>query len=653
MSICSIKDCVVRATGETSRKIFGAMFFVAATIRTDAAPKPGTVEFTPVGGVYTNFVVLALSSSNALVRYTTDGTEPTEKSPSYSEPLLLRESTFLSARTFPRRQPPGAVFTQHYVIHEEPITDFSSTLPLIIVDTLGQPTDVPVRYGATSPPPVRPKLPAVVTILTPTNGRSTLLETPEHHGWASVNIRGGSTSALQKKPFKLELQDEAGNDLKAGLLGLPRESDWILLASYHDSTFVRDVLAYELWRQLGYYAPRWRYVEVFVKTNRSENAVRSGAGAAGTNRRTLPSFELPGWGNYAGLYILVEKIKRGRHRLDIEKLRPEDSKEPEISGGYIFKKDRVNVGESGFETSQGVRFAFEEPKEREITASQRTWLTNYVNEFERALFGKDFRDPTNGYAKYIDVASFIDYHWMLEVARDMDGYLLSQFYSKDRGGKLKMGPMWDLDMAFGNSTYLKGYRTYGWRFEQVPEVSYKWFARLFEDPDFLQRYIDRWSELRTTVFATTNLLALVDALVTDPLKEAQQRNSRRWPNFEAPIDPAVDRGKTYRSEVNWLKRWITGRLSWIESQDFPPPKAQVVESPAGSTTVTLSCAVGRVFYTTDGSDPRADGGGIASKAKEYGGPIILPHGARLTARARSEYALWSAPVKVDGNASNN
>src|SRR5438093_3055246 len=111
-------------------------------------------------------------------------------------------------------------------------------------------------------------------------------------------------------------------------------------------------------------------------------------------------------------HILMEKIKRGKDRVNIKKLKPEHGGEPAVTAGYIFKTDRLNYGEKGFQSKSGIEFAFEEPKEKDITPAQRAYLTNYVNEFEEALFSDNFSDPEQGYRKYIDVDSFIDYHWM-------------------------------------------------------------------------------------------------------------------------------------------------------------------------------------------------------------------------------------------------
>jgi hypothetical protein len=333
--------------------------------------------------------------------------------------------------------------------------------------------------------------------------------------------------------------------------------------------------------------------------------------------------------------------------LNIRRLKPEHDREPQITGGYIFKKDRVNPGEKGFTSSKGVEFAFEEPKERDITSAQAQWLTNFVNEFEGVLFGANFRDPTNGYTRYIDVDSFVDYHWLIEMSRNVDAHWFSQFFHKDRCGKLKAGPVWDWDTAFGNARYLSGKRTNGWRWEQVKGPDYAWYDRLFEDEEFLQRYIDRWSELRRTVFATSNIMARIDDLAR-ALSPAAVRNYQRWYPSNDAADTNRSPANRFQNDVNQMKSWIEGRLAWIDSQEFPKPVTQVMDG-AGGKTLAMGWLNGRVFYTSDSTDPRAPGGGVARAASEYTSPITFSSNSVVTARVRSHFGLWSAPVRVAGS----
>ena len=491
------------------------------------------------------------------------------------------------------------------------------------------------------------------------NSGVTSLPEAAYHGGIEISVRGNSSFAFHKKNYRIELQDFDGKDHKASLLGLPADSDWVLYASVTDRTFIRNVLGPELWRRMGRYAPRWRFVEVFMVTNQMDlkptEAVASAAAqvlqtlsatnssVANLTSTTSNSLVRSLANSYLGVYVLMEKIKRGKDRVKIKRLRPEHDKEPEISGGYIIKKDDLGRGQRGVLTGQEFRLRYEEPKESELTQNQRDWMRRYLDDLEKALFSPHFRDPELGYRKYLDVESFIDFHWLVEVGMNADGYWFSQYMHKDRDGKLTMGPVWDWDNAFGSTYFRLHLRSDEWRFETAKDPDYAWYRRLFEDPDFLQRYVDRWSELRTNVLATSNVLALVDGIAAQ-VREAELRNTHRWPNAGGvTVTPAQSR-EIFERELGILRDWLAKRLAWIDSQDFPKPSVRQRVTPGEPATLSVNWDVGRAFYTVDGSDPRARGGSVAPSALEYKAPILTPAKAVMTVRVRSEYGLWSAPV---------
>jgi len=130
-----------------------------------------------------------------------------------------------------------------------------SALPILIFQTQGQ-TILD-----------RTRTPGTLTIFSQREDPLDGLVAAEDSGKAELSVRGNSSFFLPKKSYRLELQDKNGNDRKASLLGLPADSDWVLYASATDRTFERNLLAHELWRRMGHYAVRWKFVEVFVVTN--------------------------------------------------------------------------------------------------------------------------------------------------------------------------------------------------------------------------------------------------------------------------------------------------------------------------------------------------------------------------------------------------
>jgi spore coat protein CotH len=258
----------------------------------------------------------------------------------------------------------------------------------------------------------------------------------DYDGRIGIEIRGSSSQMFPKKQYGVELWDENGEGIDASLLGFPEEEDWILFAPYNDKSLLRDVLAYKLGRDMGRYAPRTKYCEVVLN------------------------------GQYDGVYVLIEKIKRDKNRVDINKLDPDEISGNSLTGGYIIKVDKTtgSGGDGWFSTyppannqnGQKIFFQYEEPKSEDIVSEQQQYIQQFIASFENVLAGDNFKDPVDGYAKYIDVDSFIDYFIINEVTKNVDAYRLSTFLHKQRdsdGGKLVMGPIWDYNLGFGNADY--------------------------------------------------------------------------------------------------------------------------------------------------------------------------------------------------------
>jgi len=286
------------------------------------------------------------------------------------------------------------------------------------------------------------------------------------------------------------------------------------------------------------------------------------------------------------------------------------------------------------------KFFYVDPEPDELTSVQRAWLQNHLNAFETVLYGAGFADPAKGYPSFIDRDSFIDYHLLVELTKNVDGFRFSTFFHKERGGKIKAGPLWDWNLSFGNCNGKQGFLAEGWLWPQLDDREYSWYRRLFEDPDFAQRYVDRWTELRATVFATSNILGRVDAMVA-LLQESQVRNFEKWPILGVTVSPNWYVGDTYAEEVSWMKEWISNRLAWIEKQFLQPP---TLESASGK--VTLAAAAGRVLYTLDGSDPRASGGAASANARTYEEPVA-GQGSKVVIARVQHNNRWSAPVRAE------
>jgi hypothetical protein len=587
-------------------------------------PRAAAPQFSVTGGIFTDEVSVEIKSTTpgAKVRYTLDGSDPTPASREYSGPITLSTTTLVNAKSFEPGIAPSVTVSQTYMLLDGNLADFTSNLPLVIINAFGQ----QINKEAT--------VPASLRVIDPGQQRSSLTATGGFTGRCEIKLRGFSSLRFPKHSYTVKTRTDTGEPLHVSILGMPKESEWVLYAPYSDKTLMRDVLAYELSNKMGRWAARTRFVEVFVNRYGGKLSKR----------------------DYAGIYVFEEKIKRDKNRVNIQKLTPEDKTEPNLTGGYIVKRDHTMgpqdgpfgffggnpmspSGERGFTTSRGMHLFYVEPKESEITSAQKNYLSRYMNQLENALYSSDFTSRTEGYAKYLDIDSFIDQFWIVELSKNIDGFRYSCFMTKDRGGKLRVEPIWDWNLSFGNANYHQGWMPEHWYWRLLRENEVSWYRRLSQDPEFMQRLTDRWVELRRGVFSPDAILRRVDEMAAQ-LSEAQERNFQRWPIMGQFVNPNWYVGGSYEDEVNWMKNWIQERIAWIDSQFLQPPTFARTDK-----KLTLGAQAGQIYYTLDGSDPRLAGGELSPKAHEYSEALTLNAGARLFARAHVG-DKWSGPTRT-------
>ena len=370
-------------------------------------------------------------------------------------------------------------------------------------------------------------------------------------GRGGLHIRGNSTAEYEKKQYSFETWDEADEDIDVGLLGLPAESDWVLHAPFADKTLMRNHLMYRWSNRIGRAAARTRFVELFL--NKDDEIVDAG--------------------DYVGVYVLMEKVKRGSQRVDVESQPKGENAEQDISGGYILEKGWNFSERVGIETQEfGDQLLFSYPDADSISTQQRGYLQQYFDDFEGVLISDEFADAELGYARYIDVDSFIDHHLLNEFARNVDAFVLSTYLHKKRGGKVEMGPIWDFNGALGNPDYFEGCQlkagtTRTRNFQQIIQMLTNGMNACSRMKPF-KSVTARWRELRRDALSTESLMADIDAVVRE-LGASAARNFERWDilgDYVWPNAEGFDERNTFEKEVAYLKTWIQNRLAWIDSQ---------------------------------------------------------------------------------------
>ncbi len=417
---------------------------------------------------------------------------------------------------------------------EPPIDYTTSEIPIVSINTLGQSIQDEERIRAQ------------MGVIDNGPGNSNQLNDPitDYNGWINIEYRGESATGFPKKSYGFETQDELGENNNVSLLDLPTENDWILYGPYSDKSLIRNVLTYQLSNELGRYASRTRFCDLFINDY------------------------------YQGLYILQEKIKRDKNRVDIANLLPADILGDQLTGGYILRVDKVDADDYPPWTSypspslpgaSEISFQYFDPDGWELTSEQQNYIKDYILRFESALSSNDFKDPVRGYKPFINVPSFVDYLILTELNKNVDGYLFSTYMFKDRdskNGKLNMGPVWDYNLAFGNVDYWdNALNTTGWLFED--DYRMYWFRRMMEDPDFINQLSCRWHSLRAGLLSNERILGLIDSMGS-VLEVPAERNFRQWPIIGEYIWPNYFIGSTYVEELIYVKNWISDRLVWLD-----------------------------------------------------------------------------------------
>jgi hypothetical protein len=416
-----------------------------------------------------------------------------------------------------------------------PLDFYSSHLPIVSINTLGN-TILD-----------EPRIKAEMGIIDhgPGNVNHKADSFNAFHGLISIEIRGESAQMFPKKSYSLETQDSLGENRNVSLMGLPEENDWILYAPYSDKTLIKNVLTYKLARDMGRYATRTKYCELFIN------------------------------GSYKGLYVLMEKIKQDKNRVDISKLRPEDIEGDQLTGGYILRVDKVDDNDFpafiafpgvSIPGEEPVRLQYFDPQGEDLHTAQQVYIRDYMRQFEQALNFGSYLSYFRGYHDFVDKDALVDFIIINEISKNIDAYIFSTYMHKDRdskGGKLTMGPVWDFNIAYGNVDYNSAAETErGWMYDEGYRMY--WFRRMMTDPALRNKMSCRWHELRSNVFSDGVIFGYIDSLVVS-LQEPIRDNFRRWPVLGQYVWPNSFIGDTHEEEISFLKNWLYDRLHWMDN----------------------------------------------------------------------------------------
>ena len=322
-----------------------------------------------------------------------------------------------------------------------------------------------------------------------------------------IKGRGNTTwsSKVDKKSYRLKFSE------KISLLDEHKDKSWVLLANFYDKTMLRNQIASYMGSiSLLDYTPKFHFVELILNEK------------------------------YNGTYQLGDKIKVSKHRVNVG------------DDGFLLEFDaRSTSGDISLKVNhQQCPIVIKEP-EVEVGDEKYNYVRDYVLKAEECLFSTHFSDPNIGWQSYMDMDSFVDWYLINEIAKNNDACLFSScFMNLQRGGKLKMGPIWDFDLAFGGTSINGNDDPKGFWVKKT-----SWFKRMFNDPAFKARVKERFEYFYNY---RDVILKEIDNNATY-LRYSVEENENRW-----KILKSSDTRKRYQKEVDKLKYWILQRFEWLK-----------------------------------------------------------------------------------------
>ena len=405
-------------------------------------------------------------------------------------------------------------------------------LPIVFIDTKNKCLDQNVTE----------KIPATMSVLDAATNNVADSAKGTHYD-IGIKVRGQSSAKFPKPGYSVEIRDDKGEGIDVSMFGLPPADDWVFHGPYVDKSMMRNALAHWLFRQAGHYSPRTKHFDLYIN------------------------------GVYRGVYVLIEKIKRGKYRVDVSKLKETDISGDDVTGGYIWAFDKTgtntggmgneDINKEGFKTADGLNVIMHYPKKENLQTQQQAYLKKYLEDLENL-----FKNGKNGsgYENYVDMTSALDYVLHEEVTNNSDSYWCSFFLHKpkdSKGGKVTLGPAWDFNLAMSNGSQPEnggnnnggnnGFNwnmwggggggggmgssgTTGWQIESSMKTGMSglkipnWLLGMWKDSHYQSELKKRWAELRSGVWHTKTMDVYLDSMKTY-LTKAADRNFKRWPNL--------------------------------------------------------------------------------------------------------------------------
>ncbi|MBO6031577.1 MAG: CotH kinase family protein [Prevotella sp.] len=337
--------------------------------------------------------------------------------------------------------------------------------------------------------------------------------------------RGNASRDFPKKPWRIKF------DKKQNVLDAPAKAKkWTLINNYGDKTLMRNLVAFEVSRRMGMaYTPYGTAVDVLLN------------------------------GEFKGCYQLCDQVTINKNRVNITEMTPDDNQGIALTGGYLIEVDAYAYNEkSWFNSNKGNPVTIKSPDEDEITANQKQYIRNFFNKME------------NQWSVYLDVNSFLRHFLVGEFSGNTDTYWSVFMYKERDEDLLRVGPVWDFDLAFNNDQRIypvNNHKDYIYRDGGSCAGNMKTFVDniVVKDATAKRQLVEIWDEARRSGLTEENLLACVDHWASE-LEQSQRLNFLRWPVLNQRVHQNPPTKGSFQAEVEVVRTFIKERLLWMDKK---------------------------------------------------------------------------------------
>ena len=378
----------------------------------------------------------------------------------------------------------------------------------------------------------------------------------------TIRGRGNSTWIYEKRPYLLSFTQTAD------LLGMGAANKWVLLANAADESNLRNKLIYDLAGQTGmYWTPQCEYVDVYLN------------------------------GEYAGLYLLAERVETGENRLNL-------AGDPDSFLCKLDLYDRLATLENPIVTASGRAVEITAPEN--IPTAHTDAIAAKVQQLEDAILSGQIED-------ILDLDSWVIRLLIDEIAENLDADRASSyFYYTD--GKFYAGPIWDYDHIWGTrDTNLNPEALLAASRLKAPDKPTPYNNALYENPVFYARMVEIYEATLLPLFRE-----LTDGGIEalgEEISAASTMNSIRWRHmydyWNRPKMTAADLTEFLNRRLAFLNSiWLENEsyyavqveigadynyLNFVVRPGEPFTRLSEIEVPGVSDPVWVDSATGEVF----------------------------------------------------------